>query len=194
MMGQDQDCGQEQRFVPNDHDAASEALKEKGRTSRLCRSWPMIVIVASVIGGLIMWVGGLAAVVSIFAAPPPTARPTGSITPIPMSVSLPGGWVFPLEPDPLGPRDYSWVWEPDACSTLSFPWTLQLETVLRTFKVDDVIKIGMSNYSELAYKVRSVEQVTSSEIAQRAKDNAPCLLITLSKEGTDTLWLLTAKP
>ncbi len=112
-----------------------------------------------------------------------------------MSISLPGGIVFPISSDNADalsaqPVDASST----ACRLVSIPWTIQLEATLRALKPNDQLKLSMNNDSSLPYKVQSVEQASPGHISTLATDNAPCLLVVLSRSDTDTVWVLTAKP
>jgi hypothetical protein len=152
--------------------------------------WRTMVIGALVIICLAVVGGGSQVAASIFRTPVPTATPTSSAAPVPVSLNLPGGLIFPLTPE----SNHSTVVDQPMCRVVSLPWTIQLEATLRKLKVNDEIKLTMSNDDSVAYKVKSIEQVPSSEIAKLSKSNAPCLLVVLSREETDTEWVLTAKP
>ena len=129
----------------------------------------------------------------------PTLTPTPSVVPIPVSVSLPGGWVFPLgvgnvPPDGLWkPKGPEWLAGTEITRWVALPWTVQLEAVLRTLKADDEIQLSMSNYDSIVYKVKSIEQVPSDSIDKLAS-GTPSLLLILYNENTDTRWVVTAKP
>ncbi|HTP00979.1 MAG TPA: hypothetical protein VMJ64_06360 [Anaerolineales bacterium] len=185
-----------------------EPEEEGSRTSlpgRLRRSWRYmprternLLVGAVVIVALALM--GAAAYGAVQFTPRPTPAPTrtASIVPIPISVSLPGGWIFPLSVGHVNagvwtPQGAEWLEGTEVCRIVSLPWTIQLEAVLRTLKGNDEIKLSMSNYDSLLYKVQSIEQVPSNEISKLA-DNTPCLLVILSKANTDTRWVVTAKP
>ena len=191
-----------------DYVIAPEEAEQAGGaplTRRLKRSWRYMgrgerrlligalgIIVLAMLGG-----GGFLVVKSI-PAPTPAVTPTTRLEPVPISVSLPGGWVFPLnigfvDNGQWNPRGAEWLSGTEVCRWVSLPWTVQLEAVLRTLKANDEIKLSMSNYDSLVYKVQSIEQVPSSGISKLASDS-PCLLLILSKEDTSERWVVTAKP
>jgi hypothetical protein len=152
----------------------------------------LVIIALAALGG-----SGYLAYQSI---PTPTAvvTPTIRVEPIPISVSLPGGWVFPLnvgyvDNGKWNPRGAEWLNGTELCRWVSLPWTVQLEAVLRTMKADDEIQLSMSNYDSIVYKVKSIEQVPSSSINKLASDS-PCLLLILSRDDSDNRWVVTAKP
>jgi hypothetical protein len=157
-----------------------------------------LLIGALAIVGLAALAGSGFLVISSIPTPTPVVTPTTSTLPFPISVSLPGGWIFPLRTgfvqngkwDPKGPE---WLSGTEVCRWVSLPSTVQLEAVLRTMKADDAIQLSMSNYDSIIYKVQSIEQVPSSEIAKLATDS-PCLLLILSKQDSDSRWVVTAKP
>ncbi len=191
-----------------DYVTAPEEPEDEGRATllrRLRRSWrdmrPLerrLLVVAIMIVSLAAVVGSGFLVIQSLPAPTPTPTPTLSTLPFPISVSLPGGWVFPLRTgfvqngkwNPTGPE---WLQGTEICRWVSLPWTVQLEAVLRTLKADDEIRVSMSNYDTLVYKVKSIEQVPTDQITKLAP-TTPSLLVILSKQDSDTRWVVTAKP
>jgi hypothetical protein len=182
--------------------------EDEGHTSlagRLRRSWrymrPLernLLIGALMIVGLAVLLGSGFLVVQSLPKPVPTATPTTSITPIPISISLPGGWVFPLRTGFVvdgkwNPQGAEWLIGTEVCRWVSLPWNVQLEAVLRTLTGDDEIRLSMSNYDTLVYKVQSIQQVPASEISKLSL-NTPSLLVILSKQDSPTRWVVTAKP
>jgi hypothetical protein len=157
-----------------------------------------LLIAALVIIGLFALAGSGFLVVKSIPTPTPVVTPTTTTVPVPISVSLPGGWVFPLrtgfvQNGKWDPKSAEWLQGTEVCRWVSLPWTVQLEAVLRTLKGNDPIQLSMSNYDSIVYKVQSIEQVPSGDIAKLASDS-PCLLLILSKENSDTRWVVTAKP
>ena len=184
------------------------AEEDEGHTSlmgRLRRSWrymrPLerrLLIGALVIVGLAVMGGTGFIMIESRPTPTPAPTPTASIVPIPISISLPGGWIFPLNTGFVvdgkwNPKGAEWLSGTEVCRWVSLPWTVQLEAVLRTLKGNDEIKLSMSNYDSLAYKVQSIQQVPASQINKLAADT-PCLLVILSKPDTNDRWVVTAKP
>jgi hypothetical protein len=159
-----------------------------------------LVKVISGVGALVIVVPLLWLIAGAGAGPAtPAPTPTPPQVPYPISISLPGGWVFPLS---IGDVDQNGRWNPKGAEWLrgtelprivSLPWTVQLEAVMRTLNGNDEIKLSMSNYDSIAYKVQSIDQVPASEVANLAK-NTPGLLVILSKADTDERWVVTAKP
>lgn len=134
------------------------------------------------------------------AIPTPTAvgTPTKPPHPIPISVSLPGGIVFPLsvgfvQDGAWNPKGAEWLSETEVCRWVSLPWNVQLEAVVRTFKANDEIQLSMSDYSSIVYKVQSIEEVPSGSI-NKLSLNTPSLLLILAKEDSEQRWVVTAKP
>ncbi len=190
-------------YVTAPAEGEEEAAPSVVRSMR--RSWrdmrPMdrrLLVGALIIVGLAVLSGsGFLVVKSI---PTPTVAPTAtaSFIPIPISISLPGGWVFPLGIgyvqngvwDPTTPQ---WLQGTEVTRWVSLPWTVQLEAVLRTLKASDEIKLSMSNYDSLIYKVESIQQVPSTDI-EKIAPSTPSLLVILSKQDSGTRWVVVAKP
>ncbi len=182
-----------------------EEKRTDAMTRTLRRGWrdmrPLerrLLIGALIIIGLAAIGGTGFLVVASIPSPTPAATPTTSITPIPISLSLPGGWVFPLRTGEVvngkwDPKGAEWLDHTEVCRWVSLPWTVQLEAVLRTLKADDPLQLSMSNYDSLTFKVKSIQQVEPAEIQQLASDT-PCLLVILTKQDTSTRWVVTAKP
>jgi hypothetical protein len=186
----------------DDYGAEPETPKGEGHSSLLGRLrrwwrrmgpvWRTMVVGALVIVCLAVVGGGSLVATSIFAQPTPVppATPTFSAVPYPISLSLPSGLIFTLTPE----SNNSTMVDQPLCRVVSLPWTIQLESTLRKLKANDVLKVSMSNYDSITYKFQSIEQVPSSEVDKLAENNGPCLLVVLSREETDTEWVLTAKP
>ncbi len=173
--------------------------------ARVRRSWrdmrPIdrrLLVSALVIVGL-MFLGGTGyALVTSIPTPTPAATPTASIVPIPISISLPGGWVFPLgvgyvQGGVWDPNAAQWLSGTEVCRWVSLPWSEQLEAVLRTVKGGDEIKLSMSNYDSVVYKVESIQQVPTSDVGKLAP-STPSLLVILSNQDSDKRWVVIAKP
>ncbi len=174
--------------------------------TRMRRSWrdmrPIdrrLLVVALVIVGLAVLTGSGFVVLNSIPTPTPAPTATASILPIPVSISLPGGLVFPLAvgivgPDgkwnPTGPE---WLRDTEICRWVALPYSVQLEAVLRTLKANDEIKLSMSNYDSVSYKVESIQQVPVADIPKLAP-STPSLLVILSKQDSDSRWVVTAKP
>lgn len=182
-----------------------EESRSSAVTRTLRRSWrdmrplernlllgALVIIALAALGGT----GFL--VMTSLPTPTPAVTPTTSITPIPISLSLPGGWVFPLRTGQVvngkwDPKGAEWLQGTEICRWVSLPWTVQLEAVLRTLKADDPLQLSMSNYDSITFKVKSIQQVEPAQIQQLASDT-PCLLVILTKQDTSTRWVVTAKP
>lgn len=157
-----------------------------------------LLIGALIIVGLAVVSGSGFLVVKSIPTPTPAATATPSVLPIPISISLPGGLVFPLGVgkvqngvwDPTGPQ---WLQGTEVCRWVSLPWSVQMEAVLRSLKANDEIKLSMSNYDSVIYKVESIQQVPSSDVGKLAP-STPSLLLILSKPDSSSRWVVTAKP
>jgi hypothetical protein len=206
--GSEEDAASLRQQALQDYVITPEEPEEEANPSlphRFRRSWrymrPLekrLLIGAALIVGLAVIVGSGFLVRQALPGPTPRATPTLSTLPFPISVSLPGGWVFPLRTgfvqsgtwNPTGPE---WLQGTEICRWVSLPWTVQLEAVIRTLRADDEIRLSMSNYDSLVYKVKSVEQVPSGQVGDLST-NTPSLLLILSKDGAGTRWVVTAKP
>ena len=118
--------------------------------------------------------------------------------PYPVSVSLPGGWIFNLGRGTLQagqwePAGAEWLEGTEACRWVSLPWSRQLEAVLRTLNPNDPIELVMSNNDKLVYSVYSIYEMTPEEIHQ-VDANSPCLLLILTGSDSEKRWVLTALP
>jgi hypothetical protein len=118
--------------------------------------------------------------------------------PFPTSVSLPGGWSFPLGKGSLvggqwNPAGAEWLQGTEVCRWVALPWSRQLEAVVRTLNPDDPIDLGMSNNDVLTYRVSAIEQMSPAQM-QELNSNKPCLLIVLANPEEETRWVLTAVP
>ena len=191
-----------------DYEAAPAEAEQEGYTSlsgRLRRSWrymPLmerrLLIGALVIVALAVLAGTGVAVMQSIPTPTPAPTPTASIVPVPISISLPGGWVFPLRTGFVvdgkwDPQGAEWLSGTEICRWVSLPYSVQLEAVLRTLKANDEIKLSMSNYEGLTYKVQSIEHVQASEINKLASDT-PSLLVILTNKDTSDRYVVVAKP
>ncbi len=157
----------------------------------------LLIGALAIIALAILGTGAYAAFTSQPTPTPPPMTPTTSIVPIPIGLSLPGGWSFPVK---TGHVDENGVWNPtgaewlqgtEICRWVSLPWSEQLEAVLRTLKSDDVLQLSMTNYDNLVYKVRSIQEVPTEQIQKLAPDT-PSLLVILTKPGTSTRWVVIA--
>jgi hypothetical protein len=129
--------------------------------------------------------------------PQPVVEDVESL-PFPISVNLPGGWLFNLSKGSLidgkwKPKGAEWLEGTEICRWVSLPYSRQLEAVLRTLNPDDPIELGMSNSDKLVYKVYSIHQMSMEEI-QALDANSPCLLIILTENDAEKRWVLTALP
>jgi hypothetical protein len=152
---------------------------------------------------LLLFIGGMVGVVGLglrainFQLPEITPVPTQDL-PFPVRVTLPGGWDFNLakgnvENDRWSPRDAEWLEGTEVCRWIALPWSLQLEAVVRTLKLDDPIELTMSNADQLPFKVKSIQRVPIDQI-DRLESTSPCLLLILANEDSDTRWVVTAIP
>ena len=172
-------------YVTEPAEGEGEAAPSVVRSMR--RSWrdmrPIdrrLLISALVIIGLAVLSGSGYLIVISAPTPQPSPTPTASFTPIPISISLPGGWVFPLGTGSVingvwNPTTPQWLQGTEVCRWVSLPWTVQLEAVLRTLIASDEIKLSMSNYDSVTFKVESIQQVPSSDVGKLAP-STPSLL------------------
>ncbi len=171
-------------------------------TRRALRDMPssqkrILIGVSILIVLFVMFAGGFF-VISSFPKSSPTTTPTASGAPYPVSINLPGGWAFPLSKgsvqdgkwNPVGPE---WLDGTEVCRWVSLPYSVQLEAVLRTLKLNDPIGLTMSNYDNLVYKTKSIQQVSADQISQ-LDSQTPCLLVILANEKSDKRWVVTAVP
>jgi hypothetical protein len=126
-----------------------------------------------------------------------TPEPTQDL-PIPVRVTLPGGWEFKLSRGRVvngrwSPSGAEWLEGTEVCRWVALPWSLQLEAVVRTLKLEDPIDLTMSNADQLKYKVQSIQNVPVDEIDSLVGKNM-CLLLILVNEDSDTRWVVTATP
>ncbi len=132
--------------------------------------------------------------------PNPSATATAKASlPYPIMVTLPGGWTFSLN------RGYvqNGVWNPPAgaewldgteiCRVVSLPWSLQLESVIRTLKAEDPVELVMSNSDRITYRVQSIKSVAADDWDTQCK-NVPSLLLILADNKSDKRWVVTAVP
>jgi hypothetical protein len=126
-----------------------------------------------------------------------TPEPTQDL-PFPVRVTLPGGWEFKLARGRVvngrwSPSGAEWLEGTEVCRWVALPWSLQLEAVVRTLKLEDPIDLTMSNADQLKYKVQSIQNVPVDEIDSLVGKNM-CLLLILVNEDSDTRWVVTATP
>lgn len=126
-----------------------------------------------------------------------TPEPTQDL-PIPVRVTLPGGWEFKLSrgrvvDEKWSPSGAEWLEGTEVCRWVALPWSLQLEAVVRTLKLDDPIDLTMSNADQLSYRVQSIQNVPVGEIESLAGKKV-CLLLILVDKDSDTRWVVTAIP
>lgn len=125
------------------------------------------------------------------------AEPTQDL-PFPVRVTLPGGWEFKLARGRVvdgrwSPSGAEWLEGTEVCRWVALPWSLQLEAVVRTLKLEDPIDLTMSNADQIKYKVQSIQNVPVDEIDSLVGKNM-CLLLILVNEDSDTRWVVTATP
>lgn len=129
----------------------------------------------------------------------PATEQAVSNLPYPISVGLPGGWMFNLGKGSLtadgrwAPQQAEWLQGTEVCRWVALPWSKQLEAVLRTLNPDDPIELEMSNNDKLVYKVYSIKQMSPEEM-QKLDSNTPCLLVVLAEPDAEKRWVLTALP
>jgi hypothetical protein len=147
---------------------------------------------------VLIGVGYVAMNALIPAATPVPPTPTASKIPYPISITLPGGIVFPLKVGNVqngawNPQSAEWLSTTEVCRWVSLPYTVQLEAVLRTLKANDPIQISMSDYSSVVFKVQKIGEQPSSQIAQLCPEG-PALLVILSKQNAPTRWVVVGQP
>jgi hypothetical protein len=134
--------------------------------------------------------------------PQPNLSATATVKaslPYPVMVTLPGGWTFSLN------RGYvqNGIWNPPAgaewldgteiCRVISLPWSLQLESVIRTLKAEDQIVLVMSDSKTISYRVLSIRSVAADEWNSQCQDGLSLLLI-LADKKSDKRWVVNAIP
>jgi hypothetical protein len=134
--------------------------------------------------------------------PQPNLSATATVKaslPYPVMVTLPGGWTFSLN------RGYvqNGVWNPPAgaewldgteiCRVISLPWSLQLESVIRTLKAEDQIVLVMDDSKTISYRVQSIRSVAADEWSSQCQDGLSLLLI-LADKKSDKRWVVNAIP
>lgn len=132
------------------------------------------------------------------ATPTPTMIVPTAALPVPMQVRFPGGWAFVLSrgravDGKWTPTSAEWLEGTEICRWVSLPWTEQLEAVIKTFKPGDRIDLVMTNYDHWTYRVRSVSEAQSFELATMDK-NFPSLLLILTKADSDERLVVLAVP
>ena len=152
----------------------------------------------AIIGIAILGVSAFAAYTALVPTPSaPAATPTTSVTPVPISISLPGGIVFPLKTgfvqpngtwNPTGPE---WLQGTEICRWVSLPYNVQLDAVLRTLKPGDQIKLSMSNYDSITFKMQKTDEKPVGEIPQLCPE-APALLVILTNQQSASRYVVTA--
>jgi hypothetical protein len=129
----------------------------------------------------------------------PTTQPeVVADLPYPVGISLPGGINFNLNRGELvngqwNPTGPEWLAGTEICRWVAIPWSLQMETVLRTLNSKDLIELSMSNNDQLTYHVYTVREVSVDEL-QELDTDTPCLHLVLAKADSETRWVLTALP
>jgi len=133
----------------------------------------------------------------------PTPVPTATVEPntiYPIRLELPGGWQFDLSRGRVvdgewNPRSAEWLEGTEISRWIALPGSLQLEAVLRTLNSGDEIKLTMSNFETLEYKVYSLYELTMEQIQAQNSNTPELLIILFSTEGeSDTHWVVTARP
>jgi hypothetical protein len=91
------------------------------------------------------------------------------------------------------PARAEWLTGTEVNRWVALPWSVQLEAVVRTLKLDDPVTLYMSNSASMVFKVKRVEQVPVDQIS-KLSSNRPSLLVILSKQEADTRWVVVAEP
>ena len=150
--------------------------------------------------GILLFAGGYLIISSIGI---PTPVPTPTVEPntvYPIRLELPGGWQFDLSRGRVVegqwmPRSAEWLEGTEISRWVALPGSLQLEAVLRTLQSDDEIRLTMSNFETLQYKVYSIQELTMEQIQAQDSNTPELLVILFSTEGdSDTHWVVTARP
>ena len=150
----------------------------------------LILICLAGVGGV-----GLRVLTSRLEEAPPA--PTTD-RPVPVGVTLPGGWEFDLGRGQVvdgrwSPQGAEWLEGTELCRWVALPWSVQLEAVVRTLKSNDTVELRMSNADVLTYKVYSIESVPVDQI-EAMETKKPCLLVILADARSDMRWVVTAYP
>jgi hypothetical protein len=133
---------------------------------------------------------------------PPTATPASTTEalgiPVPMGLSLPGGWHFQVSTGHTvdgkwEPVSSEWLEGTEIRRVIAIPWNKQVEAVVRTFEAGDTINLEMSNGDRLSYKVQTVSQVPETETSI-LYDTHPSLAVILMDPEADQRWVIVAAP
>ncbi len=116
----------------------------------------------------------------------------------PVSLKLPGGWVFPLQESTF--RDGNWnpvaaeyLQDATIRRVIAIPWSEQTEAVISTFEKGDELVLFMNNNDIKGYKVEEVKTV-SQEDTSILVDTHPSLVVILSNPEASTRWVVICKP
>lgn len=153
---------------------------------------------------LLILVAGVVVLAVVFTRPAHPAVATSPQTlldpsiPVPASVTLPGGQTFKLAVGSLAdgqwtPKGPEWLAGTEVPRWLALPSSSELEKAVKTFKVDDLIRLTMSNGDQLAYRFQSLQKVPLGGLAVFQANTAD-LLIVLWKQNSTTLSVIVALP
>jgi hypothetical protein len=139
------------------------------------------------------------------AALPPT--PTRSPVPVPMRLTMPGGWSIDLNQGGLKdgqwiPESPEWLGGSEINRWVAIPWGKEIEAVFRTMQPGDTLTLEMDNLDKLEYQVSFVKEVPRGMVGP-LWTNEPSLTIVLSRSSPvrpisdplpETRWMLVAYP
>jgi len=163
----------------------------------------LLYAVGIVTVGVLLFSGGFLIVNSISVpTPTPVATLDLSETVYPTTLTITGGWKFPLGQGRVVDGEWApkndkaeWLVGTEISRWVALPWTLQLEAVLRTLNTDDQFELTMSNFDVLTFNVYSIQEMTMEELLA-TDPTRPALLVVLynDEEKDGKFWTVTALP
>lgn len=163
----------------------------------------LLYAVGIVTVAVLLFSGGFLIVNSISVpTPAPTATLDLSETVYPTTLTITGGWKFPLGQGRVVDGTWApsndraeWLVGTEISRWVALPWSLQLEAVLRTLTTNDQLELTMSNFDVLTFNVYSIQQMTMEELLA-TDPTKPALLVVLynDEEEDGKFWTVTAVP
>lgn len=180
-------------------DILKEKLKPfKERFSKLSKVQKVLLFSVPAVGIILFTV--VMASLGVFGKPSeatPIAQADAGVVDMsiyPFRLELPGGWDFHLKKGEL----IDGKWEPESAEWLSgtelrrvvaIPWSKQAQAVIGTLESGDEVKLIMSNFDVIDYRVKEVLNIPRAQ-AELLMDTQPSLIVILFQPEEDYRWVV----
>lgn len=168
-------------------------LTSLSRLDKILLGLAFFLIVAAITIGVFQLMKP-AAVISEATKEPETVLVARDTNFVPVSLELPGGWIFDLSKGEVidgrwQPKGAEWLAGTELRRVIALPWSIHLEAYVKTLQNGDTINIYMDNDQTLVYHVDRVEQVKANENKILSGTDLSMIII-LSQPDSDSRWVV----